>query len=272
MEEQTPFQRLTETVKQLRGEDGCPWDRRQTIESLRPYLLEETYEVLDAIDAEDWPAVREELGDVLLQVILQTQIASEQHLFDIDDVVNGLTAKLVRRHPHVFAGEQVGSVDEVAHRWDEIKMAEKPPGALSSALDGVPAAMPSLLRAFKLQKRAAKTGFDWTDLCDVWAKLEEEIEELRAAVAQRKSRGGARQIEEELGDVLFSIVNVSRFLAVNPELALKRGNDKFTARFHHMEAKSRENGQDLKTLSLKDLDILWNQAKEALANTNKEDL
>ena len=183
---QASFDQLTETVATLRGEKGCPWDKRQTRETLRPYLLEEVYEVLDAIEADDTDGLREELGDLLLQVLLHAQLAAEEDTFTIDDVVADLNAKLIRRHPHVFDGGTATTEQEVSHQWDEIKKREKSTLGDRSALSGVPETMPALFRALKLQKRAAKTGFDWTNIGDGWKKLDEEITELRQARTQHE--------------------------------------------------------------------------------------
>jgi tetrapyrrole methylase family protein/MazG family protein len=277
VKDQTSFEQLTDTVSALRGENGCPWDKRQTRETLRPYVLEEAYEVLDAIDAHDVRALREELGDLLLQVLFHAQLASEEDTFTIENVVADLNAKLIRRHPHVFDGGSAATEQEVSHQWEEIKKREKATQSDQSALHGVPATMPALFRAFKLQKRAAKTGFDWTDIADVWTKLDEEITELRQAQTQQENINpretldlAQQRVEEELGDVLFTVVNLSRFLAVNPELALKGANDRFVARFCHMEQAADTSGIEMKHMTLDDLDLLWNRAKQALANTQKE--
>ncbi len=267
-----PFKQLTDTVSALRGENGCPWDKRQTRETLRPYLLEETYEVLDAIEANDAQALREELGDLLLQVLLHAQLASEEGTFTIENVVTDLNAKLIRRHPHVFDGGAARTEQAISHQWDEIKKQEKSMQCDQSVLDGVPSTMPALFRASKLQKRAAKTGFDWSTLDDVWKKLDEEIKEVHEAQTQLQTDNinGQQRIEEEIGDVLFTVVNLSRFLSVNPELALKGANERFVARFHHMEQAADTLGRNMKNMTLDDLDVLWNSAKEALANTHKE--
>ena len=262
---------LTKTVAVLRGENGCPWDKRQTRETLRPYLLEEVYEVLEAIDAGDMPSLREELGDLLLQVLLHAELASEEDAFTIDEVIADLNAKLIRRHPHVFDVRTATTEQEISHQWDEIKKQEKSAHSDQSVLGGVPEILPALFRALKLQKRAAKTGFDWTDTADVWKKLDEEIGELREAERQHEKFNAQQRVEEELGDVLFTIVNLSRFLAVNPELALKGANDRFVARFRHMESSAMASGRDMNQMSLDDLDLLWNQAKHLLATMDKED-
>lgn len=265
------FQQLADTVAALRGENGCPWDKRQTRETLRPYLLEEAYEVLDAIQSNDARALREELGDLLLQVLLHAQLASEEATFTIDDVVHDLNEKLIRRHPHVFDGGTAATEQEVSYQWDEMKQREKATDSVHTVLSGVPETMPALFRAFKLQKRAAKTGFDWSDIADVWKKLDEELDELRQARAQTKNSDTTQRVEEELGDVLFTVVNLSRFLAINPELALKQANDRFVARFRHMEQAADTSGRDMRNMSLDALDVLWDKAKQTLANRNKED-
>lgn len=266
MKDPTPFEQLTGTVSALRAENGCPWDKRQTRETLRPYLLEEAYEVLDAIEADDMEGLKEELGDLLLQVLLHAQLASEENTFTIENVVADLNAKLIRRHPHVFDGGTATTEAEVSHQWDEIKQREKPTHPDRSTLSGIPTTMPALFRAAKLQKRAAKTGFDWSGIADVWKKLDEEIEELRQAQTHHKHSNAQQRVEEELGDVLFTVVNLSRFLAVNPELALKGANDRFVARFRHMEQAAETSGTDMKTLSLDLLDMLWHRAKQALSS------
>ena len=271
MRNQISFQQLADTVAALRGDNGCPWDKRQTRETLRPYLLEEAYEVLDAIQSNDAQALREELGDLLLQVLLHAQLASEEATFTIDDVVHDLNEKLIRRHPHVFDGGTATTEQEVSYQWDEIKQREKATDSVHTVLSGVPETMPALFRAFKLQKRAAKTGFDWSDIADVWKKLDEELEELRQARAQMKNSDTTQRVEEELGDVLFTVVNLSRFLAINPELALKQANDRFVARFRHMEQAVDTSGRDMRNMSLDDLDVLWDKAKQTLANRSKED-
>ena len=265
------FDQLIKTVTALRGENGCPWDKRQTRETLRPYLLEEAYEVLDAIEAHDMQALREELGDLLLHVLFHAQIASEEDAFAIEDVVADLNEKLVRRHPHVFGNRTVATENDIAYQWDEIKKQEKSAPTEHSVLTGIPKTMPALFRAFKLQKCAATVGFDWTNVTNIWEKLDEEVNELHQALAQHERPNAQQMIEEELGDVLFTIVNMSRFLSVNPELALQRANNKFVERFHHMEQTVNMSGQSIKQLSLSDLDRLWNHAKHATANEQKRE-
>tara|TARA_B100001971_G_scaffold214761_1_gene254136 strand:+ start:748 stop:1566 length:819 start_codon:yes stop_codon:yes gene_type:complete len=264
------FEHLTDTVAALRGENGCPWDKRQTHESLQPYLLEEAYEVLDAIEAHDVRSLKEELGDLLLQVLFHAQIASEEGAFTIQEILAALNAKLLRRHPHVFDPGTVATEQELSHQWDAIKKLEKATQSDQSALSSVSKTMPALFRAVKLQKCAAKTGFDWSDIASVWKKLDEEIEELRQALAQQKNINTQQRIEEELGDMLFTIVNLSRFLAVNPELALNGTNDRFVARFQHMEQEADISEVNMKDMTPDDFDVLWNRAKQALANIRKE--
>ncbi len=240
----------------LRSPGGCVWDIEQTHRSLRRYLIEEVYEVIEAIDLKDAKLLCEELGDLLLQIIFHARMAEESDLFSMQDVIDGVTKKMIRRHPHVFGEVSVRDSGEVLLNWEKIKQEEKK-GARSSVLDGVPAGLPSLLRADKLQQKAAKVGFDWDNIGPVWDKLTEEIAELKAAVAKDEKE----EIASELGDVLFSIANLARFLKLDGETALNRTNQKFIRRFRYVEKKVVESGRDWKTYSLKELDVLWNEAK-----------
>tara|TARA_B100000315_G_C14590873_1_gene595681 strand:+ start:2649 stop:3476 length:828 start_codon:yes stop_codon:yes gene_type:complete len=258
------FEELLGTVATLRGENGCPWDKRQTHETLRPYLLEETHEVLEAIETQDVHSLREELGDLLLQVLLHAQLASEEGAFTIAEVLTDLNAKLLRRHPHVFQDGAATTEQDLSNQWDAIKRQEKSTQKDHSVLGTVPKTMPALFRSFKLQKCAAKTGFDWKSVDDVWKKLDEEIKELSQAQLEEKNIKRLRRVEEELGDVLFTVVNLGRFIGVNPELALKGANDRFVDRFHYIEQKINASGLDIKNMTLDDLDLLWKQAKQAL--------
>lgn len=241
---------LRRLVDRLLGPGGCPWDQKQTHESLKPYLLEESYELLDAIDREDRAAIREELGDVLLQPILHAQISGRGGGFDTDRVAQGITDKLIRRHPHVFGEVSAETPEQVLQNWDAIKRSEK--GELRSVLDGIPAAMPALLRAHEVSKRAARAGFEWPDLDGVWAKLDEEIAELKAAAPAEQA--------SELGDILFTVVNLARWMKVEPEDALRQMVNRFTSRFQTMESAS---DQPLNELSPERWDTLWNEAKSA---------
>jgi MazG family protein len=258
------FETLLQLMKRLRGPGGCPWDHEQTIESLRPYLIEETYEVLEAIDRRDWAQLPDELGDLQLQIVFQAQIASEQGLFDISDVLERINDKLVRRHPHVFGSESLGTAGEVVHRWEEIKQEEKRRAASDGAganseavLDAVPCAQPALLEAEQISKRAAKAGFEWERPEDMLDKIQEEAGEL---VVARDSRD-AERMEDELGDLLFMLVNLARHLKVSPELALKRANRKFRQRFGHVEEQLRQRGKTPATSGLSEMEELWRQAK-----------
>jgi len=276
------FDQVVKIMSQLRGEGGCPWDRKQTRESLKPYLIEEAYEVLETIEAQDDPKLKEELGDVLLQVLFHAQIGREHNTFTIEDVLETLADKLIRRHPHVF-GETADappaeiSADEVVHRWEDIKRREKADqsgnGDAGSALDGVPKALPALLRAYQLQVRAARVGFDWphdlTGYAQVVGKVHEELHEIddaRADLAQDSSDAARRRLESEVGDLLFALVNLARFVKVNPEEALRGSANRFAARFAHMEQAAKARGRSLSEMTLAEMDRLWEEAKSAEGN------
>ena len=271
------FERVVAIMAQLRAPGGCPWDRKQTHESLKPYLMEETYEALDAIDRGDLAKLKEELGDVLLQVLFHSQIGTEQATFTIHDVLQQLGDKLVRRHPHVFGetdtAEPPLDSDQVLHRWEDIKRAErKQAGKPESVLHDIPLALPALLRSYQTQVRAARTGFDWPDgpqgLAEIFAKIEEEIAELRDALSHAQTaEQPTTEMASELGDVLFSLVNLARRLKVNPEESLRQTTNRFTNRFHFIEQQARRNGQAMNDLSLAEMDAYWDEAKrqEALA-------
>jgi tetrapyrrole methylase family protein/MazG family protein len=244
------FEKLIEIMATLRGENGCDWDKAQTHESLKPYLIEEAYEVLKAIDNKDDEELKEELGDVLLQVIFHSQIATERGAFSISDVIKTLSDKLIRRHPHVF-GEAKGYSYA---RWEEIKAKEKGEKKRTSIGD-VNHALPGLSLARRVQENAASVGFDWVEIEDVWSKVEEEINELRNAKSQE-------EIEEELGDLLFAIVNLARFLNVDPESAVRKATEKFIMRFEKMEREIEKNGKNIEEMSLEELDTYWNKIKE----------
>lgn len=277
------FTKAVEVMVALRAVNGCPWDRKQTHESLKPYLLEETYEVLETIDQQDAKKLQEELGDVLLQVLFHSQIAKETGSFTIEDVLETLATKLIRRHPHVFGPPDhttVNTSEQVLSQWEQIKQAEREAtGTKLSAIEGVPKTLPALLRAYQIQARAARVGFDWphnnTGLEQVFAKITEEIEELREALAQQSSDADAaphqsnRQdnIEAELGDILFSLVNLARFIKVNPEEALRRSTNRFVDRFHLVEAGAVEQGRPLTKMTLAEMDELWEKAKQQLNNS-----
>ncbi len=250
--EESSFITLQEVVAHLRSPEGCPWDRQQTHRSIRPYLLEETYEVLEALDGEDPLRLREELGDLLLQVMLHAQIALEEGEFRPAEIVAGLIRKLKRRHPHVFGQVKVKDAEEVLQRWERIKREEKEEE--SSLLEGVPGALCALAQAQAYQRKAAQVGFDWEDAEGVWRKLEEELAELRAARTPEER-------EKEVGDVLFTMVNLARWLGVDAESALRLANARFSARFRHIEKEARKRGKRLEEMDLGEMDALWEEAK-----------
>lgn len=250
------FRKLLDIMASLRSESGCPWDREQTHESLKPFLLEEAYEVLEAIDEGDRLKIKEELGDLLFQIVFHAQLGKERGEFDMDGIIDGISRKMVARHPHVFGDAQCATSEEVRAQWDERKKEE---GKLrESLLEGVPKELPSLLRAQRLQARAARVGFDWARVEEVLGKLDEELGELRGAL----ENGNKARIEEELGDVLFSLVNLSRFVKVNPEDALRKTLHKFISRFRYIERKSAEAGKSLHAMHIEEMDALWEEAKK----------
>ena len=257
------FERLVDIMAVLRGEKGCPWDREQTRESLKPFLVEETYEVLEAIDEGSPDKIKEELGDLLFQIIFHCQLAKERHEFEIDDVVRKISEKMIRRHPHVFGEAQYETSAEVLGQWEERKKEEGK--NRESILEGVPREMPSLLRAHRIQSRAARVGFDWERVEDVLDKLEEELAEFREALEKKDQAA----IEDELGDVFFVLVNISRFVGVNPEDALRKTISKFISRFRSIEMKAAESGIRLSDMSLEEMDALWNEAKEKERRTTE---
>jgi MazG family protein len=253
------FERLTALMARLRAPDGCPWDRKQSFDSIKPYLLEETYEVLDAVDARDWAALREELGDLMLQAVFFAQMAREEGRFGIEDSLDAINEKLVRRHPHVFGDGTADTPEEVKRRWDEIKAEEKKElGRDAGLLATVPTSMPALVEASQIASRAAGVGFDWPDVQGVLDKLDEELAELAQA---RTSGAPAEEVEGELGDLLFVVVNLARFLKVDPEQALRRTNRKFRARFSHVEQGLKEAGKAPAQATLEEMETLWQEAK-----------
>ena len=254
MSDNTQFNRLVEIMSILRDENGCPWDRAQTHRSLRPYLLEETYEVLDKIDSGQYDQLVDELGDVMLQIVFHAQLAKENKLFTITDVLEHINEKLIRRHPHIFSDGKASTPEEVKHKWEEIKLDE----GKKSVLDGAPTAQPALNRAFRVQEKAAGVGFEWTDIKGVWKKLNEELQEL----ANVADDGDKEDIEDEIGDILFSMVNLSRYLGVNPEDALRGTIKKFVRRFQFVESKMQESGAPMNQGNLNQMDAFWNDAKK----------
>lgn len=253
---QKPIDRLVEIMRLLRGESGCPWDREQTLETLKQYLQEESCEVLDAIDSGDRKLLEEELGDLLLQVVFQAQICAEEGSFTFDDVATHISDKLVRRHPHIFGDVQAEDAETVKRNWDAIKRDEKA-GEVRSAVDGVPRHFPALHKADKIQRKAAKVGFDWDDVHDVVAKLDEELAEIKEALAQ----GHADRIREEIGDLLFATVNLSRFLGHHAEEVLDETVAKFVRRFKAIEERVHAGGGKMTDCSLAELDAIWEEVK-----------
>jgi MazG family protein len=253
--------RLRDIVAKLRAPDGCPWDREQTHASLRAGAIEEVYEMVEAIDAGDDPHFKEELGDLLLQVVMHAQIAGEEGRFDLESVAEEVSDKLVRRHPHVFGENRLGDSEAVLKQWDEIKRAEresKGAPANASALDGVSAALPALMRAEKVQKRAARVGFDWRQLHDVVKKIREEVDE----VEQEIESGNRANLEDELGDLLFAVVNLTRKAKFEAEILLNQATNKFVRRFHALEAEAARIGKPVPGLSLAEMDAIWDRVKE----------
>jgi MazG family protein len=260
------FDRLVAIMRALRAPDGCPWDREQTLASLRPFLLEETYEVLDAIDRADMAGLQEELGDLLFEIVFLAQIADEAGEFSVGDAAEAAAAKLVRRHPHVFGtGDRAKSAEEALGRWEEMKREEPGRGRArrKTTLGGVPRTLPGLLRAYEYGSRAASMGFDWQRPGDVVAKIEEEIDEIRQVLDTGAGERSADALEEEVGDLLFAIANLSRKLGVEPENALRRANDKFERRFTALEERFAERGEAMKSAGLEELEAEWQEIKQS---------
>lgn len=251
------FDELVGIMARLRAPDGCPWDREQTHQTLKPYLIEESYELLEAVDSGESAKVCAELGDVLLQVVFHAQVAAESGQFDIADVCRRICDKLTYRHPHVFADVTVRDSREVVHNWEELKLAEKETGVRRSTLDGVPQALPALQKASTLQKKASQVGFDWDDVSGPLDKIREEAEEL----VQAHAHGDQDAVISEMGDLLFALVNVARFLDVDSEDALRMACDRFSGRFRQVEQMAAEQGRDLADMDLPEMDELWERAK-----------
>ena len=252
------IQELVDIMSALRDpETGCPWDRQQTMESIIPYTLEEIYELVDALERNNMEDVRDELGDLLFHVIFYSQMASESGSFGFADVVGGVCEKLKRRHPHVFAGQQVDTIEDVKSNWEKIKREER----AGDYLDNIARALPAMLRAEKLQKRAAQVGFDWDKPAPVLAKVEEEVHELKQAMDQPQHRA---RLQDEIGDIFFAAINLARHLDINPETALREANNKFEQRFRYIQTTLEEEGQDLETASMEKMEELWDQAKKTV--------
>lgn len=251
------FRELVNIVKKLRSPDGCPWDRQQTLYSLKEYLIEEVFELVDAIDKKDVENIKEELGDLLLHVILHSVIAEEENLFTLNDVMRNISEKLIRRHPHVFGETKVSTADDVMINWDKIKREEK---KNRSILDEIPKGLPSIQKALKLQERAKKVGFDWESADDCLQKVFEEFEEFKEAVSYDKPD----EIAHEIGDLFFALINFSRFVKVNPDEALRKTNERFLKRFNYIEKKLTENNLRFEDMTLEELDRYWNEAKKVV--------
>ncbi|MBI5188573.1 MAG: nucleoside triphosphate pyrophosphohydrolase [Nitrospirae bacterium] len=250
------FKELIKIMEALRGKKGCPWDKEQTRESLKPFIIEEAYELIEAVDKGNPEKIKEELGDLLFHIVFQCQIAKEKDEFEISDVIEGIGKKMIARHPHVFGKADSKNTDEVFVHWEEQKRHE---GKLQeSILEGVPETLPSLLRAHRLQDRAAGVGFDWGRVEDVLKKLDEELKEFKKALETKRQD----EIEDELGDIFFMLVNISRFIGVNPEDALKKTISKFISRFRYIEMNAADQGRKLSDMALKEMDALWEEAKD----------
>jgi len=249
------FDRLVEIMEKV--QQVCPWDKEQTHHSLKQYIIEETYEVIDAIESENDVSLKEELGDVLIQIIFHSILAEERQKFSLKEVLTEVSDKLVRRHPHVFKDVKVIDAKDVLKKWENIKMGE---GGKSSILDGVPHHLPALLKAYRVQSKASRVGFDWSKSDDVISKVQEELYEFINAVKENKKE----QCENEMGDLLFSLVNLSRFIDVNPEDALRKTITKFTKRFHYIEEKLKSKNTSIESSTLEEMDILWEEAKRII--------
>ena len=250
------IQKLLAIMDKLRGEKGCPWDKEQTRASLKPYIIEEAYELYEAIEEDDPQKIKEELGDLLFQIVFQCRIAKEKAEFEMSDVIRAIGEKMVARHPHVFGGAECSTPEQVMRQWEVLKKRE---GKMrESILEGVPAAMSSVLRAHRLQKRAAQVGFDWEKIEDVLVKVDEEMHELKEALKS----GNREEMEEELGDIFFMLVNLSRFMKVNPEEAHRKTIGKFIRRFRYIEMKAAEQKKKLTDMTLEEMDGLWDEAKK----------
>lgn len=258
MDKKYTFEEFIDIIAKLRGENGCPWDREQTFDSLKSTVLEESYEVIDAIN-DGGLKLADELGDLLLQIVMLSQIASESKAFNVSDVIDMISKKMIHRHPHVFGNVKAETSEEVLKNWDKIKREDKKDSSVTHSLKDVTKTLPSVLKAHKVQSRVAKVGFDWDNIDDVFDKVFEELEELKTAYKNKDSKN----IHEELGDLLFSVINLSRFLKVNPELSLNDSTKKFVNRFEKIENMAIKNGKSIEDMSFEEMDELWNQVKIA---------
>jgi XTP/dITP diphosphohydrolase len=250
----TAFLRLIKIMDELRAQ--CPWDKKQTIHTLRSLTIEETYELVDSIDQEDWKGIKEELGDILLHLVFYAKIGSEQQQFELEEVINGVCEKLIHRHPHIYGDVKVADEEAVKRNWEQLKLKEGK--GKKSVLEGVPSSMPSMVKAWRIQEKAKQVGFEWESKEDVWKKVEEETAELKEAIASNNPAA----IQDEMGDLLFSLVNYARFLQVDPDKALESTNRKFINRFQAMEMIAKASGKELATMSLTEMDAIWNEVKK----------
>jgi MazG family protein len=253
---ETAFSRLVDIMNDLR--EKCPWDKKQTIQSLRQLTIEETYELADAITENDWKGIKEELGDLLLHIVFYAKIGSEQKQFELQEVINGVCEKLIARHPHIYGDVKVEDEEEVKRNWEKLKLKE----GKKSVIGGVPPSLPATVKAMRLQEKAKQVGFEWDNKEQVWDKVEEEINELKEAIATTQQD----KIEEEFGDVVFSIINYARFLQVDAENALEKTNKKFIHRFSQMEEQALQSGKNLAEMSLEEMDAIWNNIKQQRQN------
>jgi len=234
--------------------EKCPWDKKQTVQSLRQMTIEETYELADAITENDWQGIKEELGDLLLHIVFYAKIGSEQKQFELDEVINGICEKLIARHPHIYGDVKVNDAEDVKRNWEKLKLKE----GKKSVISGVPQSLPAAVKAMRLQEKAKQVGFEWENKEQVWEKVDEEIAELKSAIAD----GNQLKIEEEFGDVVFSLINYARFLQIDAENALERTNKKFIRRFTEMEQQALQDGKDLHSMTLQEMDAIWNSIKQ----------
>jgi nucleoside triphosphate diphosphatase len=256
---------IIELIETLRGKSGCPWDRKQTPKTILAYLLEETYELMDAVESDDPAQICGELGDVLFHIFFLAILFNEKGYFGITDVADQNVEKMIRRHPHVFGNDTVASVDDVKKRWYQIKMEEKDGSPAASILDSIPASLPALMRAYRISERAARTGFDWEDVAGVMEKVEEEWSEFKTELHRRKeSEKDDHRLALEFGDMLFTLVNVARFTHMHPETALRDATNKFERRFKHMEKQIADSQRDIRSVSQEEKDALWEQAKVSM--------
>jgi len=267
------FERLVEIMATLRGPNGCPWDKEQDFNSLKPMLVEEVYEVLEAIENNDFDGLSEELGDLLLHVVFHAYLGKETGQFDVNTVIDKISEKLIRRHPHVFGNETAGTAEEVIKNWEAIKAKEKEQKLKNrtpeqrSLLEGIPSKLPAIHEAHQISSRVARVGFDWPDIEGIFDKLQEEVRELKDVISTQNDDKRRDRLEDEIGDILFCIVNISRYLKIDSESALKRANRKFKSRFQYMEGELAKQGKTLDQTPLEEMEALWQRAKSEIAST-----